>query len=104
MGVPFVGFPLYKYVVGGVKGDCRNIFHERSVCGFLRAVLEQQHQASLVVWRYVSTGANLKWDNFYICTCDVWNEVGIFFGFSCVGVQNISFEWDGQLKNTQLVC
>ena len=48
-GVPFVGFPLYKYVVGGVKGDCRNIFHERSVCGFLRAVLEQQFQASLVV-------------------------------------------------------
>ena len=64
MGVPFVGFPLYKYVVG-VKGDCRNIFHERSVCGFLRAVLEQQFQASLVVWRYVSMGANLKWDNFF---------------------------------------
>ena len=21
-----MGFPLYKYVVGGVKGDCRNIF------------------------------------------------------------------------------
>ena len=48
VGVPFVGFPLYKYVVGGVKGDCRNIFHERSVCGFLRAVLEQQFQASFV--------------------------------------------------------
>ena len=27
-----ISFPLYKYVVG-VKGDCRNIFHERSVCG-----------------------------------------------------------------------
>ena len=40
-GVPFVGFPLYKYVVRGVKVDCRNIFHECSVCGFLRAVLEQ---------------------------------------------------------------
>ena len=59
MGVPFVGFPLYKYVVGGVKGDCRNIFHERSVCGFLRAVLDQQFQASLVVWRYISTGYSL---------------------------------------------
>ena len=48
MGVPFVGFPLYKYVVGGVKGDCRNIFHERSVCGFLRAVLEQQFRLVLL--------------------------------------------------------
>ena len=47
MGVPFVGFPLYKYVVGGVEGDRRNIFHERFACGFLRAVLEQQFQASL---------------------------------------------------------
>ena len=70
-GGPIVGFLLYKYVVGGVKGDCRNIFHERSVCGFLRAVLEQQFQARLVVWSYVSAGANLKWENFYICTCDV---------------------------------
>ena len=26
MGVPFMGFPLYKCVVGGVKGDCRNDF------------------------------------------------------------------------------
>ena len=34
----------------------------------------------------------------YICACDVWNEVGIFFSFSCVGVQNISFEWDS-LRN-----
>ena len=99
-----MGFPLYKYVVGGVEGDCRNIFHERFVCGFLRAVLAQQFQASLVVWRYVSTGAYLRWENFYICACDDLNEVGIFFGFSCVGVQNISFEWDGQLKNAQLVC
>ena len=40
------------YVVGGVKEDCRNIFHECYVCGFLRAVLEQQ--ASLVFWRYLS--------------------------------------------------
>ena len=48
MGVPFMGFPLYKYVVGGVKGDCRNIFHERSVCGFLRAVLEQQFRLVLL--------------------------------------------------------
>ena len=57
VGVPFLGFPLYKYVARGVKGDCRNIFHERSVCGFLRAVLEveKQFQASLDVWRYVST-------------------------------------------------
>ena len=47
MGVPFVGFPLYKYVVGGVEGDRRNIFHERFACGFLRAVHEQQFQASL---------------------------------------------------------
>ena len=46
MGVPFVGFPLYKYVVIGVKGECRNIFHERSVCCFLRAVIEPQFNLS----------------------------------------------------------
>ena len=34
MGVPFMGFPLYKYVVGRVEGDCRNIFHEHSVVSF----------------------------------------------------------------------
>ena len=77
MGVPFVGFPLYKYVVGGVKGDFRNIFHERYVCGFLRVVLEQEFQAGLVVWRYprepisngitftfVSVMSGMKWEYF----------------------------------------
>ena len=54
MGVPFVGFPLYKYVVGGVEGDCRNIFHERFVYGFLPAVLEMDKTPHFyfVFWFY----------------------------------------------------
>ena len=58
--VPFVRFSLYKYVVRGIEGDRRNIFHECLVCGFLSAVhelLEQQFQASLVVRRFVFRGA-----------------------------------------------
>ena len=94
MGVLFLGFSLYRYVEGGVRGECRNIV--LYVVSF-NQYLEQQFQASLVVWRYVSMGANLKWNNFDI----VLNEVGIFFDFSCVGVQNI--EWE-KLKNEKLVC
>ena len=37
------------------------IFFMIVLCGFLRAVLEQQFQDSLV-WRNESAGANLKWD------------------------------------------
>ena len=74
--VPFLRFSLYTYVVRGLEGDCRNIFHEGLVCGSLRAVLEQQFKATFVVRRYVSKGANLKLDKFYICT------------------KNIVFEWD----------
>ena len=49
VGVPFVGFPLYKYVARGVKGDCRNIFHERSVillCLFFRSNIKDLQIAS----------------------------------------------------------
>ena len=71
MRFPFELYSLYKYVVRGVEGDRRNILHEGLVslgCGFLRAKLGQQIQASFVVQRYVSTGANLKGEKFYICT------------------------------------
>ena len=97
---PICGIPLYKCVVGGVKGDCRNILHDVLYVVSFKQYLntEQQFQASLVVWRFVSTGAKLKWDNFYICACDVWDEVGIFLSFSCVSVQNIRrvLEWKGE--------
>ena len=39
-----MGFPLYKYVEGGVKGHCRNVFHERSVCGFLEQYLNSSYR------------------------------------------------------------
>ena len=85
--VPFVRFSLYKYVVRGIEGDRRNIFHECLVCGFLSAVhelLEQQFQASLVVRRFVFRGANLKRNYFYIlCTfvdlCILYIRKPMFF-------------------------
>ena len=46
---------------------------------------------------------HLRRDNFYICAYNVLNEVGIFFGFSSVGIQNISFE-SVSSAIAQLVC
>ena len=38
-----------------------------------------------------------------ICTCEVWDEIRVFLGFSCVSVRNIGFEWNSELKNDQFV-
>ena len=78
--------------MGGVGGDRRNILNECLVCGFQQYLNSSFRQALVSVSVYVSTGANLKWDKFYICTSDVCDSLRVFFGFSCVGVQNISIK------------